>query len=336
MPRIDRNSFDGSLMTRGAFFRRARVQAVQDEIAASAQAYVDPATGRVFAHLAEHRACAVCDADRPRPLFRKNGFAHVQCEACGFVYVDPILAEAPLSDYYRQQANAWTDVTTSSEYTRFQDLYYRYHLETLDELVRTPNRALLDIGCNAGEFLLAARAHGWTTLGHELNARAVARARAAGLEVFEEPWDRALFGARRFGAVSLLGVLEHLPRPLDALRDVHGLLEPGGVLAVIVPNADGLATRMLQEKCNTFDGIEHLNFWGVATLERFLARAGFTVLRTETAISELYTLNNYLHYESYPYATLAEYPLLLDGLLTPEEIHARKLGHHRLAYATPA
>ena len=36
--------------------------------------------------------------------------------------------------------------------------------------------------------------------------------------------------------VALMGVLEHLHDPLKTLQRVHGLLRPGGVLAVYVPN----------------------------------------------------------------------------------------------------
>lgn len=329
---IDKNAFDGSLQTRGAFFRRARYDLVQDQISDAARRLLDPATGELPPALLAERVCVVCGSSRRRTLFVKNRFPHVKCEGCGFVYVNPILREDTLIEYYSAIEGSWTEVVENEEYNAFQKRYYDFHIDNIERIAgRAPGGAILDIGCNSGEFLVAARLRGWRPAGHELNRHAVARARQKGIEVLDRRFSAGLFGERRFGAVTLWGVLEHLPHPGALLDEARKLLEPGGVLALLVPNIDSIATRVLRERCNTFDGIEHLNFWNRATLERFLAQHEFRLQHAETAISELYTLNNYLHYED-PYASPEDYPLLLDAL-TPEYIHAHYLGHHLCAYA---
>ena len=328
---IDKNSFDGSLQTKGAFFRGARLDVVQEQINSAAKQFLDLEKGCVLPNLTEERVCVVCGSAKRRMLFLKNLFPHVQCEECAFVYVNPILKEAELISYYRGVSGSWADVTEKQEYNAFQSRYYQFHLDLIAQHSRSPVKTILDIGCNNGEFLSAAKAQGWTVTGHELNTYAGARARNKGIEVFDRPLEAALFEGRKFGAVTLLGVLEHLPRPEHFLEVVKAVLEPGGVLAAMVPNIDSLTTRVLRDKCNTFDGIEHINFWGRSTFARFFEKCGFTVAHSETTISELYTLNNFLHYE-HPYSAPVELPLLLD-VLTPEYIHERGLGHHLCAYA---
>lgn len=332
---INKNSFDGSLQTKGAFFRRARYDLVQDQINASVKKYIDSKNNSVYEHLTEERPCQVCGSLKRRILFHKNYFPHVRCLECAFVYVNPILKEEELIAYYGGISGSWADMTEKEEYNVFQNQYYRFQMENIQRVMRDgTSRTLLDIGCNNGEFLTVAQAQGWEVTGHELNTYAAALARKKGIEVFEQPFSAQIFAGRKFGAVTLLGVLEHLPHPGRFLEVVHGLLQPGGVLATLVPNIDSIVTRLLQEKCNTFDGIEHVNFWNKDTFERFLLRYGFRLAHAETTISEIYTLNNYLYFE-HPYACPEEYPLLLDGL-TPEYVHQRFMGHHLCCYANPA
>ena len=329
--KINKNSFDGSLQSKGAFFRKARYDLVQDQINDSVKKYIDFPNRKIFAHMTEERPCQVCGSVRSRPLFEKNFFRHVRCEDCTFVYVNPILKEQLLRDYYQGVAGSWTDMTENHEYTSYQNQYYHFHLDHIEGALPTTSRDILDIGCNHGGFLSIAKERGWKVTGHELNRYAVDHARKKGIEVWDQPFCAEIFGQRRFSAVTLLGVLEHLPYPHQVLTEVRKLLEPGGVLAILVPNIDSIATRILHEKCNTFDGIEHINFWNRNTLSRFLKRTGFELTHAETTISEIYSLNNYLYFE-HPYASAEEHPLLLD-VLSPDYIHQHYLGHHLCAYA---
>jgi hypothetical protein len=81
-------------------------------------------------------------------------------------------------------------------------------------------------------------------------------------------------------------------------------------------------TRILHEKARTFVGSTHVNFFSIATLSRLLKNLNFKVLETDTVISELGTIKNYLSYEE-PYSGGAQ--LELD-LLTPEYLYAHDLG----------
>lgn len=76
----------------------------------------------------------------------------------------------------------------------------------------------------------------------------------------------------QFDTVLLLNVLEHLPDPATALRNVWSALEPGGRAIVLVPHHPGLYGSL-------DEALEHRLRYTAAGLERALREAG---LRVET------------------------------------------------------
>ena len=114
------------------------------------------------------------------------------------------------------------------------------------------------------------------------------RARALGLDVLEGD-VRALIDAGDvadkgpYDQVLLADVLEHTPEPDAVLRDLVGLLTPGGSVVVSLPNiAYALARlRLLRgvwryERTGIFDDT-HLRFFTRATAREMLERAGLRV-----------------------------------------------------------
>jgi SAM-dependent methyltransferase len=101
---------------------------------------------------------------------------------------------------------------------------------------------VLEAGCGVGAqtVMLAARSPGARFTAIDLSAPSLAEARrrvaAAGLgnvafalaDVLEPP-----FPAGAFDHAFVCFVLEHLARPLDALRALKGLLRPGGTITVV-------------------------------------------------------------------------------------------------------
>ncbi len=88
---------------------------------------------------------------------------------------------------------------------------------------------------------------------------------------------------RRYGAVSMLDVLEHLEDPLAGLRAAYQALEDGGCLLLSVPNighwrivSDLLAGRFDYSPVGILC-ITHLRFFTASSLRTLLDEAGFRV-----------------------------------------------------------
>lgn len=98
---------------------------------------------------------------------------------------------------------------------------------------------VLDIGAGLGELAESLMLAGFDALGVEPSASATAHAQAHGRPVRQgtlEALCQEPAQASAFDVVCLTNVLEHLPDAEAALQGVRGLLKPGGIALVRVPN----------------------------------------------------------------------------------------------------
>jgi SAM-dependent methyltransferase len=78
-----------------------------------------------------------------------------------------------------------------------------------------------------------------------------------------------------FDVVVLSHVLEHLPRPADALRDLAAALSPGGLLYVAVPDIGSTDYRIFGKQWDVISPLVHLQYFTAGSLQRLLEAAGF-------------------------------------------------------------
>ena len=104
--------------------------------------------------------------------------------------------------------------------------------------------SVLDIGCGIGNFLDFAQHHGLRAVGSDVSPRAVAEARARGLEAYlADELDTAV-ADNSFDALTLWDVIEHVEAPEALLLAVMPKLRRGGVLLFETPDG-GFPVRTL-------------------------------------------------------------------------------------------
>lgn len=236
------------------------------------------------------RPCPLCEATGPHlnHLARLPANRVWRCRRCGLVFVDPLPAPGDAGAGYYQH----TDVEQYERYYGpFRTRTARTALRQI-ETWRAPGK-LLDVGCAAGWFLAVAVGRGWQGTGLEPSWAMARRCRARGLDVVCASVAEIGALGDTYDAITLWNVLEHVPGALVALQCIRGKLNPGGVLAVSVPNLDGLFSRLafglyrlsggrlrapleiLYQADNPFMHVYHFT---PATLRAFIHRAGFDVV----------------------------------------------------------
>ena len=143
----------------------------------------------------------------------------------------------------------------------------------------SPGRRILDFGCGEGAFVAQAVAEGWEASGVDLNAGLVEQAKrhwgvdtlvGGSLEEFlatnPQPYD----------AIVTSQVFEHLQEPRVIGAALVGMLRPGGVIYIDVPNANQLGEWTQRGK--TLDPTAHWNHFTVETLDRLVRDLGCDVI----------------------------------------------------------
>ena len=144
-----------------------------------------------------------------------------------------------------------------------------------------PCGAVLDVGCGSGAFLFQLKQRwpgDYEILGTDVSGAPLDYAESRGVPVARGNFLEMDFNGRKFDAITLWAVAEHLAEPRKFLEKAHALIKPGGVCFVLVPNLRSLATRLLGMRYR-YVYPQHLNYFTAETVAR-LAEPNFAVVTT--------------------------------------------------------
>jgi SAM-dependent methyltransferase len=223
---------------------------------------------------------ALTATDRNRELTSER-FIYNRCRACGSVFmVDP---PADLSPYYAGAYHGfgadgepeWRRNPTLQEVERFRARLLREHVGS---------GPLIDIGAGAGGFAAAASDAGFYVSAIEMDSRCCEYMQdRLGVNAIcsDEPIAalRTLAPAR---VISLWHSLEHLHAPAEMLAVAADRLQPGGVLALGLPNPRSLQFRLLKSRWAHLDAPRHLCLMPEAGLTAHLESLGLRRLDAMT------------------------------------------------------
>lgn len=267
------------------------------------------------------RACPACQTDETHFLFHKSGGTYVACEHCDMVYLNPVFKDDVLDDYYRNNHQLQGRVV--SDDIGFYAALYKQGLQAIAH--HTSSGHILDIGCSTGIFLDIARESGWQCHGLELNHEEAQVARAKGHAIQKNPLDQATFD-QPLDAITLWDVFEHIKDGFSLLAECRKRLSPAGIVFIQSPSRDALAAQILQSRCNMFDGLEHVNLYGMKSMQMLSEKAGFDIISFQTVISEIGVINNYLEYRD-PYLGSSTNKKDIFGVMDEQWIHAHNRGY---------
>jgi len=187
------------------------------------------------------------------------------------------------ADYCRNFGDQWQRFRTVQidSVSGLAESHQRFFAETGWRPEEIQGKVLLDAGCGAGRFSEVAMQYGAKVVAVDLSEAAWACRRT--LERF--PSDDCLvvradlfdlpFPDQMFDGIYSLGVLQHTPDPLKAVRCLARLLKPGARLATWIYERRSPDIRWFQPRTWIRAAIAHCSVETKLALARFLTVAGF-------------------------------------------------------------
>jgi SAM-dependent methyltransferase len=218
---------------------------------------------RVQASPASH--CAWCERELGDADECLTG--RIRCAQCGVATTSPWpsdqqLAEA-YADWYRPAAGRFSGIGDKLLKRTRSALAHRLHRAL-------PAGPVLDVGAGDGTLIKAFKAHGRDAVGVDPYASANhPHVRNVEFEDMDGSWSAIIFWHS----------LEHLRRPVSALRHAAKLVAPGGVLVVAVPNAASPQARAFDDRWLHLDVPRHLVHITPPALTATIESLGFRVER---------------------------------------------------------
>ena len=224
--------------------------------------------------------CQICGS-RNNPLFAiKDDFCLHQCPDCGLVYLDPMPSSQELSELYTDAYSG-----TTKGYFKKADKKLRRarrHVKTLRK--KTSGDRFLDIGCNGGFTVEAARENGFLAHGLELDGISLDYARS------HFPNNNYFHGTIQdyetvelFDVVYCSEVIEHVDDANAFLSATAKLMKVGALLYLTTPDISHWRRPRDIKQWDAFCPPAHCLFFNTSNLTRLLHTHKLKVVKVRWA-----------------------------------------------------
>ncbi len=228
--------------------------------------------------------CQACGAGERRLFIRHQGMELYECSAYGFVSLDPLPSAEQLRARYH---DAYQGATTSYfakvekklRRSRVRVRQLKRHLPAARDL------RFLDVGCNGGFMVEAAREAGLEAWGLDLDAISLAYARDhyPMNQYVEGPIESFDPSGMTFDAVYCSEVIEHVADANGFVEAISARLEPGGVLYLTTPDIGHRRRPRDITKWDAFKPPSHCLYFNPRNLILLLERHGLHIFKRRFA-----------------------------------------------------
>ena len=180
------------------------------------------------------------------------------------------------------------------------------------------------ICCSGGFFLDLAKKKNWKTHGIEINKNEYLIASKKKHIVWNKEISK-LNIKEKFDVVTLWDVFEHIKDPHKILKEIKKKLVKNGLIFMQIPSSDSIAAKILREKCNMFDPIEHVNLYNLNSLRKLFSITKFKIIFIKSVIDEASVVKNFLNYDD-PYLGNFKSSKKIN-FLSPKLIHKNFQGY---------
>jgi len=219
-----------------------------------------------------------------------------KCSCCETHFLYPRPDGSQLEEYYDGQFRSEVHSGAYYDKARMDGMYNWYTPEANVRVERVKNElskddVVLEIGCSVGYFMGAVAPYVKSVYGTEWDIKAgqYVKDRFPKFNIGVNPQD---FGIK-FDKIFMFHVLEHVEEPVEFLKGLKELLNPGGVIYVEVPNADDVLVKTYNCKAfmRHYYKLAHIYNFNYKGIEYILDNAK---LDGEISYIQRYDLSNHM------------------------------------------
>lgn len=231
------------------------------------------------------KKCPHCGATHSKSLFQIEGIDIYECLSCeiSFSDYDPSKSQdLYIEDYYSGENNGYGDYASE---IKTHKATFSKRLETVEGLV--PEKGiLLDYGCAIGHLCMVAKDRGWTVFGSDFsNFGAEETKKNFDVETFVSDVTFPPVKHASVDVVCMYDLIEHIPSPSKAVKNVAPIIKPGGVLHLVTPDVGSISQKILGASWFHFKPREHLYYFNKKTMRSLLENNGYEVVSLKTSYS---------------------------------------------------
>lgn len=235
--------------------------------------------------------CPVCGKQlRSNVIARFPDRSYCQCTHCGIISMNRLKPQ-PI-EYGREYF--FKDYQKQYGKTYLEDFPHltamgKQRLMQIKKLLTAHNHdtvSLLDIGCAFGPFLAAAQEQGFSPYGIDPSKDAVDYVTQTlgipaiqGFFPFTEGSAEQKTCLAHYDVITLWFVIEHFRNCVPALKDIHKMLSPGGILAFSTPSFSGISGRSSLLRFLEHSPADHWTVWSPSVCKKALRIAGFNTVK---------------------------------------------------------
>jgi 2-polyprenyl-3-methyl-5-hydroxy-6-metoxy-1,4-benzoquinol methylase len=212
-----------------------------------------------------------------------------QCNDCKVIFLSPLLSNQELSAFYTSyHANENAITKTKKKIKRATR-----RIKTLK--VKSNAKTFLDVGCNVGTAVEAARCLGLDATGIEIDASAtdIAKKQFPECTFININVEEHSKSKEKYDLVYCSEVIEHVPDPLAFANALYHLVNPGGLLFITTPDSGHLLRPKDFISWNEVKPPEHIFWYNKESIKRLLLNAGFDQVNFRLNLKPGIKLNAY-------------------------------------------
>lgn len=240
--------------------------------------------------------CALCGGRKTNRVFTahnkhgrhllnaKDKFNVFSCSECGSIFLEKMDID---EEYYKKyyESGYYENQKTGKILERAVELLVKISLKRKQKIITNSFRngkekiSILDIGCGNGGFLSSLDNKKFYKNGVEINTEAAKVCEKNGIKAYNQNLTDINFGDKKFDAITMWHVLEHIHNPVEIFKNIHRILYDDGILIFQIPNSGSWGFKYGQKDWFHLDSPRHLNLYNQKSVVLLIRKTGFKIIR---------------------------------------------------------